>query len=75
LPVLISAAKDAGLDENKVSEYLKSDEDKALVNQQATEAVMDMGVTGVPFFVFNDKYAVSGAQEAQTFVGIFNKIA
>lgn len=72
--VLVSAAKEAGLDENKVAEYLKSDEDKELVQHQATESVADMGVSGVPFFILNDKYAISGAQESQTFVGIFDKI-
>jgi predicted DsbA family dithiol-disulfide isomerase len=34
-----------------------------------------IGVRGVPFFVLNDKYAISGAQPTETFVGALNKIA
>jgi len=28
---------------------------------------MEIGIHGVPFFVFNDKYAVSGAQQTEVF--------
>ncbi|KAL7424874.1 hypothetical protein Q5752_000560 [Cryptotrichosporon argae] len=34
-----------------------------------------LGVTGVPFFVFQDKYAASGAMGVDEFVGIINEIA
>lgn len=33
-----------------------------------------MGVDGVPFFIFNNKTAVSGAQPAEVFLQIFNKL-
>jgi predicted DsbA family dithiol-disulfide isomerase len=33
-----------------------------------------LGVTGVPFFIFNQKYAVSGAQSAEVFVEIMEKV-
>jgi predicted DsbA family dithiol-disulfide isomerase len=32
-----------------------------------------VGVRGVPFFVFNRKYAVSGAQESQLFLQTLEK--
>jgi len=32
------------------------------------------GVTGVPFFIFNDKYSFSGAQPASEIVSIFKKL-
>jgi predicted DsbA family dithiol-disulfide isomerase len=32
------------------------------------------GVTGVPFFIFNQKYAISGAQPLETFVGALQKV-
>jgi predicted DsbA family dithiol-disulfide isomerase len=34
-----------------------------------------MGVSGVPFFILNDKYAVSGAQDPAAFLAAFDKIA
>lgn len=34
-----------------------------------------LGVTGVPFFIFNQKYAVSGAQPSEVFAEILDKVA
>ena len=42
---------------------LASDEDVELISAQAREA-SDKGISGVPTFVFAQKYAVSGAQPA-----------
>ena len=36
---------------------------------------LDRNVQGVPTFVFNDKYMVTGAQEAETFKRLFDKLA
>ena len=33
-----------------------------------------MSVGGVPFFVFNNKYAVSGAQAPETFSEVLEKV-
>ena len=33
-----------------------------------------LGVTGVPFFIFNQKYAVSGAQSAEVLAEIIEKV-
>ncbi|MGB3103086.1 MAG: DsbA family protein [Psychrobacillus psychrotolerans] len=33
-----------------------------------------IGVRGVPFFVIIDKYAISGAQPTETFVGALQKV-
>ncbi|TGK07587.1 DsbA family oxidoreductase [Leptospira semungkisensis] len=33
-----------------------------------------MGVTGVPFYIFNDKYAVSGAQGPELFLQVFERL-
>lgn len=33
-----------------------------------------IGVRGVPFFVFEDKYAVSGAQPSELFVEVLEKV-
>src|SRR6202022_4784441 len=62
--VLVRAAADVGLDADDVRKRLASDEDVALISAQAQEA-SDKGISGVPTFVFAQKYAVSGAQPAE----------
>ena len=59
--VLVQAAADVGLDADDVRRRLATDEDVALVSGQAQEA-SDKGISGVPTYVFAQKYAVSGAQ-------------
>jgi predicted DsbA family dithiol-disulfide isomerase len=59
--VLVQAAADCGLDAEDVRRRLSTDEDVALISGQAREAA-DKGISGVPTFVFAQKYAVSGAQ-------------
>jgi predicted DsbA family dithiol-disulfide isomerase len=62
--VLVQAAADCGLDPADVRKRLATDEDVALVSGNAQEA-SDKGISGVPTFVFAQKYAVSGAQPAE----------
>jgi len=62
--VLVQAAADCGLDAGDVRRRLATDEDVALVSAQAQEAA-DKGISGVPTYVFAQKYAVSGAQDPQ----------
>jgi hypothetical protein len=37
--------------------------------------IQDLGITGVPFFVFGNKYAISGAQPPESFFEVFQEIA
>jgi predicted DsbA family dithiol-disulfide isomerase len=62
--VLVQAAADCGLDADDVRRRLSTDEDVALVSARAQEAA-DKGISGVPTYVFAQKYAVSGAQDPQ----------
>ena len=57
---------------DKVTEVLHSDlfADKVAEDQQQAQKI---GVRGVPFFVFNNEFAVSGAQERRTFVEALQK--
>ena len=66
--VLIEVGGAAGLEEQTVEQMLSSDAYATAVRQDEAEA-QSLGVRGVPFFVFNDKYAVSGAQPVATFLG------
>src|SRR4030081_2602421 len=62
--VLVQAAADCGLDAEDVRRRLASDEDVELISAQAKDA-SEKGISGVPTFVFANKYAVSGAQPAE----------
>ncbi len=69
---LIQLAVAAGLDQDTVKKVLNSDEFTEAVEKDIYEA-RQIGVRGVPYFVLNDRYAVSGAQPAETFLGALNK--
>jgi len=60
---LAQAAARAGLDQKAVAAYLETDEDRDVVEQADVEA-RSAGIGGVPFFIFNRKVGVSGAQDA-----------
>lgn len=59
--VLINLGKHLQIDEVEVTNALSSEELAYEVKQDILEA-QNIGVGGVPFFVLNNKYAVSGAQ-------------
>ena len=61
--VLVKAAADVGMDADDIRKRLATDEDVELISAQAKDA-SDKGISGVPTFVFAQKYAVSGAQPA-----------
>ena len=56
-----------------VKDLLAGDADEETVRQQDNEA-REMGVSGVPAFIFNDKFTLGGAQDVETFVRIMNKV-
>ena len=60
---LVRIAQDAGMDGDRVAELLTSDTDRERVRNEITQA-QEMGVTGVPTFILDNKYALVGAQPA-----------
>ena len=64
---LVQLGKEIGLNEEEIISALASEEFEAKVNFDVSEG-SQLGVTGVPFFVFDRKYAVSGAQPIETFL-------
>lgn len=72
--VLVEAAGDAGMDANLVEALLASNADEDAVRGEI-ETAARMGVTGVPCFLFEGKYAVMGAQEAETLADAVRQIA
>jgi predicted DsbA family dithiol-disulfide isomerase len=72
--VLIEAAREAGMDVAVVEALLPSDADvEAVQNEIATAS--RMGITGVPCFLLEGKYAVMGAQDAATLTDAIRQIA
>ena len=62
---LVDIAVRAGLEREALAAYLAGDADRELVLGADSEA-RNGGIGGVPFFIFNRKIGVSGAQEAET---------
>jgi predicted DsbA family dithiol-disulfide isomerase len=71
---LSDIAAGAGLDRDAVHAYLASDKGTESVQQEDAVA-RQLGITGVPFFVFGGKYAVSGAQDATALVEAYQQAA
>ncbi|MDN3667807.1 DsbA family oxidoreductase [Echinicola jeungdonensis] len=63
---LIGLAKEVGLDTEKAKEALSSVDFEMAVKHDVYES-QQLGVRGVPFFVMDQKYGVSGAQPKETF--------
>jgi predicted DsbA family dithiol-disulfide isomerase len=72
--VLLDIAEKSGLDRAVTASLLSSDADKALVVEEI-ESAQKMGVNGVPFFIFDQQYAVSGAQTPDVIAGALRDIA
>ena len=70
---LVEIAAAVGLDKEEVTSVLASDQYKKEVEADMQEGVQ-LGVQGVPFFVFNRKYAVSGAQPSNVFSEVLTKV-
>lgn len=69
---LLELGKEAGLNETEIRSSLSDERYSDMVRQDIQEA-QAIGVTGVPFFVFNRKYAVSGAQPPRAFLQTLEK--
>jgi predicted DsbA family dithiol-disulfide isomerase len=74
IDVLVQAAADCGLDADDVRRRLATDEDVAVISAQAKEA-SDKGISGVPTFVFAQKYAVSGAQAPEQLAAAIRQVS
>lgn len=65
---LTELAVKAGLDSDKVKEVIENENLYLEDVQHDIAEAQEIGVQGVPFFVFDRKYAVSGAQPVEAFV-------
>ena len=64
--VLVEIAREAGLDPALVRERLASPDGAEEVRREI-EAAQRLGVSGVPYFIFASKFALSGAQSEEVF--------
>jgi predicted DsbA family dithiol-disulfide isomerase len=71
--VLAGCAEDVGLDAQRVRDFLDSDEGVAEVRGELLSAA-EMEITAVPTFVFDGRWMVPGAQEADTFVQVLRRV-
>jgi len=71
---LAELAADVGLDHDEAAAALADHRHRGDVKADVAQAAA-YGITGVPFFVFDGKYGVSGAQEVDTFAGVLARIA
>lgn len=71
---LTELAVAAGLDRDRAAAYLAGDEGTAEVRAQLSQA-RALGISAVPTFVFEGKWAVQGGQEAETFLRVLEQVA
>ncbi len=71
IEVLAEIASRTGLDRDAARDYLRSDEDRATIIAE-DEMARRLGVNGVPCYIIDRKYAVSGAQSPEVFLRIFD---
>lgn len=64
--ILVNLAAEVGMDKKEVQEMLHSDRFTYEVTQDIQEGV-NLGLRGVPFFVFNQKFGIAGAQPLEMF--------
>ncbi|MEK6546859.1 MAG: DsbA family oxidoreductase [Bacteroidota bacterium] len=69
---LVSLGEQVGLEAQDVRVAIASEEMAYRVSQDIQEGV-NLGVRGVPFFVFDRKYGISGAEPIQVFIDTLNQ--
>lgn len=69
---LIQIGKDAGLNPSQLNEVLSSDQFEEEVKKDMYDAQL-AGIRGVPYFLFNKKQFISGAQETKVFTAMLEK--
>ena len=72
IDTLVQLGTEIGLDAAELKQSLQSNAQAAAVNHDIEEAQV-LGVRGVPFFVLDRKYAVSGAQSVEVFKQALDK--
>lgn len=72
--VLYDILSSFGWESTKVDAVIADEEIANTVKEQIAHS-KTLGVTGVPFFIINNKYGISGAQSSSVFLEAFSKVA
>ena len=72
--VLVQAAAAIGLDSKEIEKSLAGEKDVAEVEREALSA-KEAGIEGVPCFIFDGKFAVSGAQASEYLAEAIARVA
>lgn len=62
---LVDISEEAGMESDLVAQLLETDSDLAKLHSQIEQAG-GMGVTGVPFFIIDGRFAIAGAESPET---------
>ncbi|MCK6454087.1 MAG: DsbA family oxidoreductase [Alphaproteobacteria bacterium] len=73
-PVLAAIAGESGLDASEARAFLDGPEETEAVLAEDAFA-RRLGIGGVPCFIVDGKYALSGAQEPEAFLPVFDLVA
>jgi predicted DsbA family dithiol-disulfide isomerase len=71
IDTLIALNAEAGLNSDEAAVFLESDEDMDAVKSEDMQA-RQLGIQGVPFYILDQQYAISGAQEPEAFYPLFD---
>jgi len=74
IDVLTRIAGEAGMDKTIVASKLAAGDDEDKVKEQIYQSSAG-GVSGVPFFIINDEYGISGAQPSDTLASVFDQVS
>jgi len=74
LDVLVDLAAEAGLDVETVREQLEDNAGLSAVMNDV-QGAREAGISGVPFFIINDRYAFSGAQPPAAILRVLQQVA
>ena len=73
IPTLIELGMGVGLDEDLLKRLFAEDADRSvLMNEDALGR--QMGISGVPCFILQEKFALVGAQEVDTWLNVFDRV-
>lgn len=74
IEVLLQLADEAGVGSKELRERLAGGEGEQEVARDLAYG-REVGITGVPFFIIDDKYALTGAQPPSVFLQVLQKVA
>jgi predicted DsbA family dithiol-disulfide isomerase len=71
--VLTEIASEADMDAELVAQLLATDDDRELIEREDALA-HEMGISGVPTFIFANKFLLQGAQDSEAIVRVIDKV-